>query len=59
MTIPQFLDLVERMRAVQKEYFKTRDKNVLQESKRLEKEVDEALEKMGNAKEHYQYLLSF
>lgn len=32
-----------RMRAKQKEYFKTRDKGVLQESKKLEKGLDELL----------------
>lgn len=35
-----FLSLVKRMRESQKMYFKTRDRAVLDESKRLEKEVD-------------------
>ena len=32
------------MRAAQKKYFKTRDRAVLEESKRLEREVDKYLE---------------
>jgi len=39
----EFYDLVSRMRSAQKEYFRTRDANVLNESKRLEKEVDNAI----------------
>lgn len=35
-----FIDLVARMRAAQKEYFKTRDKEVLARCKALEREVD-------------------
>jgi len=48
MTLPQFADLVERMRAKQIEYFRTRKSDVLLEAKQLEKEVDEALAKMKN-----------
>lgn len=39
-TWSQFVDLVEQMRDKQKEYFRTRDKVVLQESKILEGKVD-------------------
>lgn len=34
---------VRKMRALQREYFKTRDKQVLQRSKALEKEIDEEI----------------
>ncbi len=36
----QFVDLVARMRTAQKEYFRTRSKEALVESKRLERSVD-------------------
>mgnify|MGYP003309933269 CR=1 FL=1 len=36
----EFTELVRKMRNAQKEYFKTRDKNVLQRSKELERKVD-------------------
>ena len=36
----EFTELVRDMRNAQKEYFKTRDKNVLQRSKELERRVD-------------------
>ena len=38
-----FIRLVSEMRAAQKEYFRTRDKAVLQNSKMLEKSVDAML----------------
>ena len=38
-----FFDLVARMRAKQKEYFKTRTSASLTESKRLEKMVDDEI----------------
>ena len=40
----KFKDKVRKMRQAQKEYFRNRDKNVLMQSKRLEKEVDELLD---------------
>lgn len=40
----EFIDLVRRMRAKQKEYFKTRDTTILRESKDLERHVDQAVE---------------
>lgn len=43
MSYEQFRELVKDMRKWQKEYFKTRSKTALSESKRLEKQVDEAL----------------
>lgn len=36
----EFIELVREMRNAQKEYFKTRDKNVLLKSKELERKVD-------------------
>ena len=36
----EFIELVREMRNAQKEYFRTRDKNVLQKSKELERKVD-------------------
>lgn len=44
----QFFRLVERMRKAQKEYFKYRTSNVLNESKRLEKEVDDEISRVNN-----------
>lgn len=38
-----FVELVRAMRKKQKDYFRTRDRVVLEESKRLEHEVDVAL----------------
>lgn len=42
----EFAALVARMRAKQREYFKTRDGTVLRESKDLERRVDAAIEAM-------------
>lgn len=39
----EFIELVREMRNAQKEYFKTRDKNVLLKSKELERKVDSFL----------------
>lgn len=39
----EFIELVRKMRNAQKEYFRTRDKRVLQESKQLECRVDAIL----------------
>lgn len=43
-----FVMLVKKMRDCQKEYFRTRDKEVLQESKNLEKKVDSCIARMLN-----------
>jgi len=43
MNAKQFYDLVVKMRQTQREYFKTRSKQVLEESKRLEKQVDDEI----------------
>ena len=39
-----FMELVKEMRSAQKEYFRTRDANVLNRSKDLEKKVDRAID---------------
>lgn len=44
MTHQQFIDLVCRMRSAQKQYFRTRTFADLEESKKLEREVDKALQ---------------
>ena len=41
MTEIQYFSLIAKMRKAQKDYFETRDSAVLNESKRLEKMVDE------------------
>ena len=46
MDFKDFLQLVKKLRAAQKKYFRTRDANVLLYSKELEKEVDRALEEL-------------
>ena len=43
MSYEQFRELVKAMRQWQREYFRTRSKTALSDSKRLEKLVDEAL----------------
>lgn len=43
MSPKQFIDLVCRMRTAQKAYFRTRSYGDLDESKKLEQEVDKAL----------------
>lgn len=44
----EFEKLVYEMRSAQKEYFRTRSKDVLQQSKQLEKRVDEYLKEKEN-----------
>ena len=46
--ILQFIQLVRAMRASQKEYFRTRDKNILVQSKDLERQVDKTLSFFDN-----------
>lgn len=48
MTPQQFIDLVCRMRSAQKQYFRTRSYGDLEESKKLEREVDQALRDFSN-----------
>lgn len=40
ITLEEFADKVKQMRHYQKRYFATRDKTIMQESKKLETEVD-------------------
>lgn len=47
MTARDFFTLVARMRDKQKEYFRTRSSSVLQESKRLEKQVDDEIQRVN------------
>lgn len=46
MTARQFFDLVSRLRAYQREYFRTRDKTALSQARELEKEVDAEIERV-------------
>lgn len=48
MDYDSFKDLVKRMREAQKEYFRTRGKDVLRKSKELEKLVDIELQADNN-----------
>lgn len=43
MNIKTFIDLVESMREAQRSYFNTRDFKMLNEAKKLERRVDEAI----------------
>nr|DAO59883.1 MAG TPA: hypothetical protein [Caudoviricetes sp.] len=46
MDARQFFELVRRMRAYQREYFKNRRKSDLQQSKILESKVDEEIKRV-------------
>jgi len=48
MTFAEFTRLVRLMRHEQKEYFRTRRPDRLEESKRLERRVDEALREISD-----------
>ncbi len=50
MNINQFADLVESMRQAQKIYFKTKNRDVLEKCKKLEKEVDAEILKIQDSK---------
>lgn len=52
----EFMQLVREMRKAQKEYFKTRDKNVLAKSKQLEKRVDDEIKKEEAVAENQEQL---
>lgn len=51
LNMKDFVDLVAQMREKQKFYFKTRDRQVMLDSKRLESEVDKMLEKFRMAED--------
>lgn len=46
MNAREFFDKVSAMRQAQRDYFKTRDKEVLIKSKQLEKEVDDEIKRV-------------
>lgn len=46
-SLNEFVELVRLMRDKQKWYFKTRDRQILVESKRLEEQVDRMLERLA------------
>lgn len=46
MSPKEFFDKVCRMRKAQKEYFRTRSGRALSDSKRLEKEIDDEIERV-------------
>ena len=48
MNAREFFDLVSDMRQAQKDYFKTRDKEVLVKSKELEKRVDDEIKRVND-----------
>lgn len=43
MKTADFTKLVQQMRAAQRKYFRTRDRGVLADAQRLEREVDDAI----------------
>ena len=47
----EFIELVREMRNAQKEYFKTRSKDVLNRSKELERKVDNYLQSINNTQQ--------
>lgn len=51
MTPKEFFDKVCRMRKAQKEYFRTRSGRALSDSKRLEKEIDDEIERVNKVME--------
>lgn len=51
MTPKEFFDKVSRMRKAQKEYFRTRSGRALADSKRLEKEIDDEIERVNKVME--------
>lgn len=43
MTYDKFVELVKKMRKAQRDYFATRDRCILDDSKRLERQVDKVI----------------
>lgn len=54
MSPKEFFDKVSRMRAAQKEYFRTRSGRALSDSKRLEQEIDAEIERVNKVMEEKQ-----
>jgi len=50
MNYREFRSLVTQMRWSQKEYFRTRDHALLEQSKKLERQVDKELQDTGQGK---------
>jgi hypothetical protein len=50
MNYQAFRSLVTQMRWAQKEYFRTRDTSMLEQSKSLERQVDKELRETGQGK---------
>ena len=48
MDLKDFVKLVARMRQAQRDYFRSRDPAVLEESKALEREVDKAVKELAD-----------
>ena len=46
ITLEEFADKVKQMRHYQRRYFATRDKTIMQESKKLEAEIDSIINKI-------------
>ena len=51
MNPKEFFDKVSRMRKAQEEYFRTRSGRALADSKRLEKEIDDEIERVEKVME--------
>lgn len=54
MDARQFFERVKIMRHFQKEYFKTRSRTALQQSKALEREIDAEIERVNRLLDHKQ-----
>ena len=54
MTAKEFFDLVAEMRSKQREYFRTRSTSVLNESKALERSVDDEIRRVKQILEEKQ-----
>jgi hypothetical protein len=46
----EFIELVEQMRTAQKNYFRTRSKTILEQSKALERQVDAVIAQLTEEK---------
>lgn len=55
MTPKEFFDKVSRMRKAQKDYFRTRSGRALNDSKRLEQEIDAEIERVSKVMEEKNY----
>jgi len=54
--VADFIDSVREMRAAQRDYFRTRDKDIMRKSMALEKQVDDAIKENDNVLWVLQYL---